>query len=95
LRDIKGVLDRGTQGTQEKQTQSKRAQVYEMFSKGETPMTVAITLDLPEPEVTKLYKESWNLKQIGELNRVYLETRGDLAPFLDLYKFAKAEGMNV
>lgn len=56
-----------------------------MFSKNETPMTVVITLDLPELEVTKFYKESLNLKQTEELNSTYIETGGNLAPFLKLY----------
>lgn len=53
-------------------------------------MEVAIALDLREPEVTQLYKESWNLKQIHDLNLIYLETKGDLTPYLKLYRLAKA-----
>jgi hypothetical protein len=91
-RDIKGIL---YGGTQKEQAKSKAAQAYDLFSKGKSPMEVAIALDLREPEVTQLYKESWNLKQIRELNRIYLETEGNLAPFLSLYKLAMAEGMKV
>lgn len=45
--------------------------------------------------MTQLYKESWNLKQIHDLNKIYLETNGDLASFVNLFKLAKAEGMKI
>ena len=43
LRDIKGILDGGTQ---KEQAKSKAAQAYDLFSKGKSPMEVAIALDL-------------------------------------------------
>jgi len=92
LRDIKGILNGGTQDAQGEQSLYKAAQAYEMFSKGKSPMEVAVTLDLREPEVTQLYRESWTLRQIHDLNQIYLETGGNLAPFLKLYKSSKAAG---
>ena len=74
LRDIKGILDKAG-GVQ---SSSKAAQAYQMFSNGKSPMEVAIALDLREPEVTQLFKESWTLKQIYDLNSIYLETKGNL-----------------
>jgi hypothetical protein len=94
LRDIKSILNRGTQGAQGEQSLSKAAQSYDMFSKNKSPMEVAVTLDLREPEVTQLYKESWTLKQIHDLNQIYLKTGGNLAPFLNLYKLNKAAAFN-
>lgn len=97
LRDIKGFLNEGAQGTADSPWElpkSKAAQAYEMFQGGKTPMDVAIALDLREPEVTQLYRESWNLKQTAELNRVYLETGGNLGPILNLYKSSSAAGYN-
>ena len=58
LRDIKGILDRAN-GVQ---ALSKSSQAYQMFSEGKSPMDAAIALDMREPEVTQLYKESWTLK---------------------------------
>lgn len=95
LRDIKGILNRGTEGGQGERSLSKAAQAYDLFSKEKSPMDVAIALDLREPEVTQLYKESWNLKQIYDLNSIYLETKYDLTPFLKLYRLSKAAGLNV
>jgi len=91
-REIKKILEKTLAENESEPSLSKQAQAYKMFNEGKTPMEVAITLDLPEPEVTKLYQESWNLKQIGDLNRIYLETEGNLAPFLELYKSSKAVG---
>jgi hypothetical protein len=61
LRDIKGILDKGVLGAQEEQSQSKEAQAYKLFYEGKSPIEVAIALNLREPDVTRLYKESWNL----------------------------------
>ena len=92
-RDIGAIVNKESKDADSKQSFSKAAQAYEMFSQGKSPMEVAIALDLREPEVTKLYKESWNLRQIYDLNRIYLETDCNLAPFLNLYRLANAEGM--
>jgi len=90
LRDIKGIVDK-TNGVQ---SSSKSSQAYQMFSDGKSPMEVAIALEMREAEVTQLYKESWTLKQIYDLNSIYLETKGDLASFVDLYKLSKEAGLS-
>jgi len=71
------------------------AQAYKLFSEGKTPIQVAIALNLRESEATKFYKEYWKLKQLHNLNMVYEEIRGDIEPFLKLYKLAKRKGMDV
>ena len=90
LRDIKGILDRAN-GVQ---SFSKASQAYQMFSDGKSPMEVAIALDMREPDVTQLYKESWTLKQIYDLNSIYLETKGNLGSFVKLYNLSKEAGLN-
>jgi transposase len=70
------------------------AQAYRLFSDRKTPLEVAIELNLREAEATKLYKEYWKLKQLHNLNMVYEETKGDIAPFLRLYRLSKAAGMS-
>ena len=47
-----------------------------------------------EHEVTQLYKESWALKQLYDLNLIYLETKGDLGSFVKLYKLSKEADLN-
>lgn len=94
-REIKKILEKASAENESGHTLSKQAQAYKMFDEDKTPTQIAIALDLPEPEVTKFYKESLNLKQLGELNRIYLETEGNLAPFLNLYRMAKTAGYRV
>jgi hypothetical protein len=69
------------------------AQAYKLFSDRKTPLEVAIALNLRESEATKFYKEYWKLKQLHNLNMVYEETRGNIEPFLKLYRLSKAAGM--
>lgn len=90
LRDIKGILDKANGA----QFLSKSSQAYQMFSEGKSPTDVAIGLDMREPEVTQLYKESWTLKQFYDLNSIYLQTKGDLGSFVKLYNLSKAAGLN-
>jgi hypothetical protein len=60
-----------------------------------TPLEVAIALNLRESEATRFYKEYWKLKQLHNLNTVYEETKGDIEPFLRLYKLSKVKGIGI
>jgi transposase len=71
------------------------AQAYKLFSDRKTPIEVAIELNLRESEVAKFYKEYWKLKQLHDLNMVYEEIKGDIEPFLKLYRLSKSKGMCV
>jgi hypothetical protein len=72
---------------------SLSTQSYRLFSKGKAPIEVAVTLDLGESEVTRLYKEYLNLIQLHDLYLVYEETEGEIEPLLKLYELSKAKGM--
>jgi hypothetical protein len=74
---------------------SLSAKAYRLFSDRKTPLEVAIALNLKESEATKYYREYWRLKQLHNLNMVYEETKGDIEPFLKLYKLAKRKGIGV
>jgi hypothetical protein len=74
---------------------SVSSQAYKLFSNRKTPLEVAIALNLRESEATKFYKEYWKLKQLHNLSMVYEELRGDIEPFLKLYKLAKRKGMGI
>jgi hypothetical protein len=74
---------------------SLSAQAYKLFSDRETPLEVAIALNLRESEATKFYKEYWKLKQSHNLYMVYEELEGNIEPFLRLYKLSKRKGMGV
>jgi hypothetical protein len=71
------------------------AKAYKLFSDGKRLVQVAIILNLREPELTKLYKEYWKLKQLHDLNMVYEELKDNIEYFLKLHKLSKAKGMGV
>jgi hypothetical protein len=89
--------DNVKQNKQQEQQQhlSLSTQAYKLFSDRKTPIEVAIELNLGESEVTKFYKEYWKLKQLHNLNMVYDELKGDIDPFLRLYKLSQAKGIGV
>jgi hypothetical protein len=80
---------------EQQQHLSPSAQAYKLFSDRKTPLEAAIALNLRESEATKFYKEYWKLKQLHNLTIVYEETKGDITPFLKLYKLSKSKGIGV
>jgi hypothetical protein len=105
FRDIKIILNKTVEEKNREQQQdnnngvvennqqephlSLAAQAYKLFSDRKTPLEVAIELNLRESEATKFYTEYWKLKQLHNLNMVYEELRGDIEPFLRLYKLSE------
>jgi hypothetical protein len=90
IRDISPILKEEDLKRQRYKDQQQQEEVsskaYELFSEGKKPIEVAITLNLREPEATKLYREYWMLKRLYILNCIYKETNGKLGPFLKIYK---------
>src|SRR5829696_850947 len=80
---------------EEIQQLSLSSKAYKLFSDRKTPLEVAIELNLRESEATKFYKEYWKLRQLHNLTMVYEETKGDIEPFLKLYRLSKAAGMSL
>src|SRR5919107_1676820 len=97
LKEEQDDIDASKNHEEEQQQQhlSLSTQAYKLFCEGKTPLEVAIELNLRGSEATKFCKEYWNLKQLHSLNMVYEETKGDIEPFLKLYRLAKAKGMDV
>ena len=98
FRDIGAILKKASGEMEEKQdikeSLSPSNKAYRLFSKGKTPIQVAITLNLSEDETTKFYQEYWNLKQMHELRIVYDEIGPDIVHFLELYRLSKDAYMN-
>ena len=65
------------------------------ISEDKTLIQVAVALNAKESEVTRFYKEYLKLNQLHDLSIVYQELKGDIIPFLKLYRSAKAAGMSV
>jgi transposase len=104
FRDIGAILNKASEEKeaqqrkeqqQEHQQLSLATQAYKLFSDGKNPMEVAVALNTRESEVTKFYKEYLKLNQMHDLNIIYEKLKGDIIPFLKLYRSAKAAGMSV
>ena len=98
FRDIGAILKKVSGEKEEKQDNKEPLSLsnksYRLFSKGKTPIQVAITLNLSETETTKFYQEYWNLKQMHELRMVYEEIGANILHFLKLYRLSKEAHMN-
>ena len=88
------VSDKNHQQQEQEQQLSLSTQAYKLFSEGNTPIEVAVALNARESEITRFYKEYWKLNQMHDLNMAYEELKGDIMPFLKLYRSARAAGMS-
>jgi predicted transcriptional regulator len=102
FRDIGSILNKADerrehnkqQQEQQEQQLSLSTQAYKLFSDGNTPIEVAVALNLKESEITRFYKEYCKLSHMHDLNIVYEEVKGDIIPFLKLYRSARSAGMS-
>jgi hypothetical protein len=95
FRDIGAILKKASADENENgQTTNKMeqhpalsvsAQSYKLFSEGKTPIEVAVSLNLTQPEVTHFYREYWNLMKLQCLNKIYEDLGDDIGQFLKLY----------
>jgi hypothetical protein len=95
LKEQDNINSKKNQNQEQNSDLSLSAKAYKLFSERNTLLEVAIALNLKEPEATKFYREYWKLKQQHNLTLIYEETKGDIDPFLKLYRLSKAAGMNV
>lgn len=89
--DISSIIRRETREDvgQNRIRLSKASQALQLFEQGNTPIDVAIKLDIEPSEAGRLYKEFWNLKGLHNLRQVYAEIRDDISSFLKLYQLTK------
>jgi hypothetical protein len=68
---------------------------YKLFFEDKTPVQVAITLNLGQPEVSKLYREYCKLNRLHKLYLAYTELGDDaIGDFLKLHELSKKEGID-
>jgi hypothetical protein len=99
-RDINAIIKeeeaRRQRHNQQQEQGELSAKAYELFSKGKTPVEVAIALNLREPEVSIMYREYWKLKRQYKLNLIYEELGDDGTQYIvKLIKLAKKEDVSV
>jgi regulator of replication initiation timing len=74
-------------------SKSKTTQAIKLFSELETPVEVAIALDLPADQVHAIYLEYCKLDGMYRLAQIYDEAKYDLHDLLALHRIAKDRGM--
>ena len=98
FRDIGAILKKASTEMEEKQdiseSLSPSTQAYRLFSKGKTPIEVAISLNLSEAETSEYYEEYLKLKQMDELKTVYDEIGDGIVHFLKLYRLSRSAHMS-
>jgi hypothetical protein len=83
------------QNKHQQEQEELSAKAYELFSEAKTPVQVAITLNLREPEETKYYREYWKLNRLHTLNSLYKEIGNDIRHILELHRRAKEEDITI
>ena len=76
IRDISPILreeEVKRQRLKDQQQEELSSKAYKLFSEGKRPVEVAISLNIREPDATKLYREYWKLKRLHKLNLIYEE----------------------
>jgi hypothetical protein len=74
-------------------SKSKTTQAIKLFSELESPVEVAIALDLSADQVQAIYLEYWKLNGMYGLAQIYEEAKYDIHDLLRLHKIAKDLGM--
>jgi hypothetical protein len=74
---------------------SKTSQALSLFEQGNTPVQVAVELDMELGEVDRIYKEYSESNGLHDFNQVNSEIKnsGSISGFIDVYQLAKQEGM--
>jgi hypothetical protein len=99
-RDIHAIIKEEESIQQKYKDQQRQEEVssraYTLFSEGKRAVEVAITMNLGQPEVSKLYREYWKLKGLHKLYCAYTELGDEgIAAFLKLYRLMKKKGMSI
>jgi hypothetical protein len=93
-RDIHAIIKEELARRQKYKQQELSSKAYKLFSEGKTPVEVAITLNLREPEVTKLYREYLKLQGLPKFNLIYEEIGEDnIEDFVEFWNRSKERGM--
>jgi hypothetical protein len=74
-------------------SKSKIAQAYKLFSELESPVGVAIALDLPSNHVQTIYQGYWELEGMYGLAQIYEEAKYDVHDLLTLHRILKNRGL--
>jgi hypothetical protein len=95
LRDIGEIVNRAKEEKERQEHKSLFVQAYDKFSKGETPLQVAIDLNIGQTQTTQYYSEYLQLVGLEDVTKLYLEFKCDVSYFVSLCKAAKEAKMGI
>jgi hypothetical protein len=95
LRDIGEIVNKAKEEKERQEHKSLSVQAYELFSKGNTTLKVAIKLNLGQAQVAQYYMEYLKLSELDDITKLYLEFKDDISYFVNLCNATKATKMNV
>jgi hypothetical protein len=94
-RDIGKILNKSAVGS-EKEKNGRNdnlpsAKAYELFRNGESPVEVAIALNLRQSETERFYKEFLKLNGWNKLARIHEALKDDIEHFVKLFRLCQIE----
>ncbi len=95
VRDIGETVNRAKEEKERQEHKSLFVQAYDKFSKGKTPLQVAIDLNIGQAQVTQYYSDYLKLIGLEDITKLYIEFKGDVSYFVSLCKEAKAAKMGI
>ena len=95
LRDIGEIVNKAKEEKERQEHKSLFVQAYELFSKGNTTLKVAIKLNLGQAQVAQYYMEYLKLRELDDIINPYLEFEDDISYFVNLCNAAKEAKMIV
>ena len=95
LRDIGEIVNKAKEEKERQEHKSLFVQAYELFSKGNTTLKVAIKLNLGQAQVAQYYMEYLKLRELDDIINPYLEFKDDISYFVNLCNAAKEAKMIV
>ncbi|MFL6432849.1 MAG: hypothetical protein ACJ71O_03825 [Nitrososphaeraceae archaeon] len=95
LRDIGEIVNRAKQEKERQEHKSMSVQAYELFSKCNTLLEIAIKLNLGQAQATQYYWEYLKLSGLDDITKLYLGFKGDISYFVNMCKAAKSANIGV
>lgn len=89
---IRKVTGDSSKDSRTKPAVSRETKALRLFSNGNSPVEVAIKLDISSDEAEELYLGFWRLKQQPYLAFTYKELRFQLSSFIRLFKLLRSAG---
>lgn len=93
IRKITGDSSKNSKNNTVKPVKSVEARALRLFSKGKTPVEVAIKLDISSEQAETFFIRYWRLKQQYDFELKYKEMKNQLPSFLQLYGVLKGAGV--